>query len=67
MKPRDSLDPTDVDRDLYDQASDYIDDETDYELDIQEQGLSNERILKYSVRQKLVFQQSYIDNMLLGF
>jgi hypothetical protein len=39
MKPRDSLDP---DVDLDDQAGDYIDDETDSELDIQEQGLSNE-------------------------
>jgi hypothetical protein len=65
MKPRDSLDPTDVD--LYDEAGDYVEEETDSELDIQEKGLSEEQILKYSVRQKPVFQQSYIDNMLLDF
>jgi hypothetical protein len=32
-------------------------DETELELDVQEDGLSNEQILKYSVSQKLVSQK----------
>jgi len=61
MKPRDTLGPTDEDYDeTYDYAEDsysdfdflMADDELKLKLDIQEVGLSDERILKYSVRQR---------------
>lgn len=70
MKPRDFLGPTDADR--YDEMrasgedSDrdvdfrkVYDDRVKFTLDIQEEGLSDEQILKYSVRQKL-YASSYV-------
>ncbi|KAF8802191.1 hypothetical protein BYT27DRAFT_7197275 [Phlegmacium glaucopus] len=60
MKPRDTLGPTDADRydETYDSGEDsdvdvdsckVDDDELKLELDIQEEGLTDEQILKYSV------------------
>jgi len=70
MKPRDSLGPTDADR--YDETYDFgedsdsdidtskaDDDKLKLKLDIEGKGLSDEQILKYSVRQKL-YPSSYV-------
>ena len=54
MEPRDPYDPPDVDR--YDEPYNRVGvggDVTDLVLDVQEEGLSDEQILKYSVRFKL--------------
>jgi hypothetical protein len=65
MKPRDSLGPTDADR--YDEACDSgedsdsdfdFDDQVKFMLDIQEEGLSDEQILTYSLEK--LYPSSYV-------